>query len=255
MSKRRVPFEANPFGSKTAMVRRRPKRKAPTNKSLNRKIKRIQNDIELKYKDVYSAATDISTTTALTLLNGISQGDTTITRTGGQVRLTSVHIKGTVTADPLNLLSDQYRMMVVWDAQANGAAPTLSGTVTSILDVTTITDLLIAPYNYSAMDRFKILMDKRVIINRRVVADTDPATGATQEYQPIVKPFNKRFKLGRTVRYAVNSSTGTITDISTNSLYFIVVGNVAPASVNPQYSFHREYTSKMLNSRIIYTTK
>jgi len=81
MSKRRVPFEANPFGSKTAMVRRRPKRKAPTNKSLNRKIKRIQNDIELKYKDVYSAATDISTTTALTLLNGISQGDTTITRT------------------------------------------------------------------------------------------------------------------------------------------------------------------------------
>jgi len=76
MSKRRVPFEANPFGSKTAMVRRRPKRKAPTNKSLNRKIKRIQNDIELKYKDVYSAATDISTTTALTLLNGISQGDT-----------------------------------------------------------------------------------------------------------------------------------------------------------------------------------
>jgi len=25
------------------------------------------------------------------------------------------------------------------------------------------------------MDRFKILMDKRVIINRRVVADTDPA--------------------------------------------------------------------------------
>jgi len=162
--------------------------------------------------------------------------DTTITRTGGQVRLTSVHIKGTVTADPLNLLSDQYRMMVVWDAQANGAAPTLSGTVTSILDVTTITDLLIAPYNYSAMDRFKILMDKRVIINRRVVADTDPATGATQEYQPIVKPFNKRFKLGRTVRYAVNSSTGTITDISTNSLYFIVVGN-APASVNPTIQF------------------
>jgi len=120
---------------------------------------------------------------------------------------------------------------------ANGAAPTLSGTVTSILDVTTITDLLIAPYNYSAMDRFKILMDKRVIINRRVVADTDPATGATQEYQPIVKPFNKRFKLGRTVRYAVNSSTGTITDISTNSLYFIVVGNVAPASVNPTIQF------------------
>jgi len=77
------------------------------------------------------------------------------------------------------------------------------------------------------MDRFKILMDKRVIINRRVVADTDPATGATQEYQPIVKPFNKRFKLGRTVRYGVNSNTGTITDISTNSLYFIVVGNIA----------------------------
>jgi len=204
---------------------------------------------------VYSAATDISTTTALTLLNGISQGDTTITRTGGQVRLTSVHIKGTVTADPLNLLSDQYRMMVVWDAQANGAAPTLSGTVTSILDVTTITDLLIAPYNYSAMDRFKILMDKRVIINRRVVADTDPATGATQEYQPIVKPFNKRFKLGRTVRYAVNSSTGTITDISTNSLYFIVVGNVAPASVNPTIQFSSRIYFKRCLIRELYTQR
>jgi len=44
------------------------------NKSLNRKIKRIQNDIELKYKDVYSAATDISTTTALTLLNEYHKG-------------------------------------------------------------------------------------------------------------------------------------------------------------------------------------
>lgn len=237
MSKRRVPFEANPFGSKTMIVKRKLKRKVPTNKSLNRKIKRIQNDIELKYRDVYSASTDITTTAALTLLNGLSQGDTTITRTGGQVRLTSVHIKGTVTADPANLSSDQYRMMLVWDGQTNGAAPTLSGNVTSILDVTTITDPLIAPYNYSAMDRFKILMDKRVIINRRVVADNDPATGATTEYQAIVKPFNKKFKLGRIVRYAVNSSTGTITDISTNSLYFIVVGNVAPASVNPSIQF------------------
>jgi len=61
----------------------------------------------VKYKDVYSAATDISTTTALTLLNGIYKGIHD-NRTGGQVRLTSVHIKGTVTADPLNLLSDQY---------------------------------------------------------------------------------------------------------------------------------------------------
>jgi len=75
------------------------------------------------------------------------------------------------------------------------------------------------------------------IINRRVVADTDPATGATQEYQPIVKPFKQEFKLGRTVRYGVNSNTGTITDISTNSLYFIVVGNIAPASVNPTIQF------------------
>jgi len=104
------------------------------------------------------------------------------------------------------------------------------------------------------MDRFKILMDKRVIINRRVVADTDPATGATQEYQPIVKPFNKRFKLGRTVRYGVNSNTGTITDISTNSLYFIVVGNM-PGKCESTIQFSSRVYFKMLSSRIIYTTK
>lgn len=219
---------------KRALERRK---RAPTNKSLNKKIKKIQDEIELKYKDTYSAATDISTTAQLILVNGIQQGDTAVTRTGGQIRCTSLHIRGTVTRDETSLIAEQYRMIVLWDRQANLLAPSLSGTVASILDVSVVTNPLIAPYNYSALDRFTILRDKRIVLMPKVVDTFTPGTGSTTEYGPIEKKFNNKIKLGRHVKYALNANAGTVADILTNSLYVIFIGDVAPAGANPSLEF------------------
>lgn len=228
------------MSSKRAMSKRRSrskrqfrsKRRGPSNKSLDKKIKKLQQDVELKYKDTYTVD-DIENTAQYILLNGIQQGDTTVTRTGGEIRCTSIHLRGVIQTDTAGLVSNSQRFLVVWDRQPNGAAPTLSGTVNSILDVSIVTDLILAPYNYSALDRFKILYDKNFIINRQIWKTQDVNNDVDSYCDQQIR-FNKKIKLGRRVKYAVNSTAGNITDIQTNSLYFIYVGDVAAASAGPE---------------------
>lgn len=186
------------------------KRKRPTVKSVARSVKRMQKHIELKHKDT-SPSGFPSVAGSLTLLNDIAQGLTEATRIGDEIYATSIQYRGILTAGTSTLVttsSNSTRIIVFWDQQANGSAPT----VTDLLDTSAGGNGIISPYNDDYQKRFKVIYDRTFSINpNQVVAGT-----GQQNYQI---PLRFKRKLGRTVKY--DGTTAVIGSIETNSLYML----------------------------------
>lgn len=104
---------------------------------------------------------------------------------------------------------DQFhRYLIVRDKQANGGAPALTDVLTTVS--------VLAPLNVSYQHRFVILYDELVHLN----ASAEPGSQV---------PVKRQFIVDSLVQH--NSGTaGTVTDIITNSLYFIFIGSVAPGT-------------------------
>lgn len=214
-------------GSKTEIVRK----SVPRISTLNKKIKRIENQIELKFTQILFNDV-VDNVGDLVLLNGLAEGVSQQQRVGDEVHMTSVQYRGQIVTNSANVGGPVFvRMIVFWDRQANGAAPTIaasSGTTgtDALLDSQTSTDLTIAPYMYSTQDRFRVLYDKRWCLNP-ILASYD-ASGALIETYEIGMQFKKKVKLNRRVKYeATPGGTAGIADIATNSLYALFVSSEA----------------------------
>lgn len=201
-------------------------KRIPTNKSLNKKIKKIQSREELKHIDTIQSAVEISTTPVLTLLNGVATGDTDITRDGNDITCTSVQFRLRYVTDSGNLGTTpaMIRTVLLWDLQCNGAAPTAA----DIFDVSVITAYMNAPYNRTNQKRFKILYDNVVVLNPTVVGAFTVATGVTTAIVPIARYLNAKRALSRITKF--DAATAAVTDIVSNSLYLFQVSSVAAGS-------------------------
>lgn len=195
--------------------------------NVKKSIRKMQNDEELKYFDVYYNTT-ADTSGNVTILNAMAQGNTQITRIGNEISCTSVQFRGTIYQNvDASLGGTEVRLMVLWDRQPNSADPTIAGLNNGILNNVTVTNLMLSPYTYENQDRYRILYDKRFIINANTWYDYDiPATTATiDSVLPMYIPFKKKLKLSRNTKYD-NAAAG-ITSISSNSLVFVAISNQA----------------------------
>lgn len=174
-------------------------------RNVRKSIKKIQRNVELKYVDV-STNTALASNATLVLLNGLAQGDTDETRTGNMIQATSINIRGWVQRTGTTSTSCPFRLLLFWDQQPNGAAP-------AVTDVLT-TNHVYGLYNRDNQKRFKILYDKVFCIH--------PQYTSQLMFHPIVI---KR-KLSRQVKYK-DTSVGDITDITTNSLYYMLIADGA----------------------------
>lgn len=228
------------FNSKTRRTRRRSfsKRRGPTNKALDKKIKKLQRDQELKYVDIYQANNDITTGAFVVLLNGMVTGTDSNERIGDEVRATSIQWRMNFSSDPTGTIPVAVRMILFWDKQANGLAPVIAGGggATSLLDTTTVTDLLLAPYNHESSDRFRVLYDKTFTLEPYALAVGGGA--AMQRYITMHKKIN----LSRRVKY--DGDTAAFTDVVTNSLWFTFMSDIAAAGINPQVEFGSRFYFK-----------
>jgi len=195
----------------------------PTVRSLDKRIKKINRNVELKHVDTFLNGTVIPATGVLTPLNLSVQGNTDITRTGDDIQATSIQWRLRWISDDDRLAETICRHMIVWDRQPNGAILTIG----DLLDNTVITSLVHAPYNHSFQERFKILHDSTMILKPSVLLDFDPATGNSTTNQPATVFQRGKRQLSRTVKYDGNA--GTIADIETNSLVSVLITS-APAS-------------------------
>lgn len=160
-------------------------------------------------KDGGSANYD--TTGAFTLINGTPTGTDWETRTGRQLVMTSVTIRGTIRGNSASNRSTN-RTIVLYDKQTKGATPTLA----SVLDGTSPT----ANFNrYLGLHRFEILYD-----NLCTTVGQGGGAGTNFTDNSVI-PWQFSMPLNHPVIF---SGTGaTVSSIDYGGLFILTFGNQA----------------------------
>lgn len=175
---------------------------------------------ELKFVDQSQTSTlalaggSWTTPGATFLLNGLSTGVTASDRIGRKVSLKSLLLRAELRMASTSTQGGYGRYMVVYDRQANGNPPG----VTDIL----LADAMQSPMNLSNRERFKILAEGYF---SPVATAGDYTSQGVEVYKPLA--LNVQFK---------DTSTGTISDIITGSIYVLfaqngTIGTAAPTVV------------------------
>lgn len=226
------------FGNSGRRNRRFPPRrrgmkskKNPSSKTLNKKIKKIQKLQELKYVDTYFNDTVDNTGSDAALLNSLQNGDGPNQREGNEVYFTSLQMRGSITVDPEWLQPTIVRLLVIWDRQANGGVPVVTSALpgAGLLANNIVTDLTESPFTYEQQERYRVIYDKRFVLNPQMAQTT--ASGAVTTVFPVSVLFKKKIKLSRTTKWTINGAG--ITTINSNSLFFIAISNQPTGLVEP----------------------
>jgi hypothetical protein len=156
---------------------------------------------EIHYNDVTNS-TNISSTSTLVLMNGLTQGDTAITRTGQSIRMNTLDINAYIIGNS-TAGQQSVRILLVFDKQPNASAYTS----TSLLN----SDNTISPYAVGGQNRFIVYMDEMYALSTA---------------GPLNAQFSKRIQLNQHTEYNTGNA-GTIADINSGSLYLQFVSDQA----------------------------
>lgn len=216
------------------------KKKKPTVQTLAKKIDMLQDDVELKYKDteLNSIPFTSDSSNSIVLLNGIAGSTGPSGRIGQELRMTSIHFRGVIRRDNLELSPQVARLLIVYDKTPNGVAPTFG----QLIDNSVIDDvnyLPFDPYNRDLVPgRFKILYDKNYVLNPQVADGwtQDGTTFTVSGYGTVDRLFNKKIPLQKRSVYGGATNTGVITDITIGSIYMLAIGSEGIAA--PNITFH-----------------
>lgn len=165
--------------------------------------------LNVEHKRVDSSLiANITNTAVPQLVNPLALGNTFTTRNGNSVKYTSVYCKGTLSWNPLAGATSVQNIRLIWLLDK-----TPKGVIAQMTDQYVTGDVysLIAPDQNPG--RFKILKDHRFMLN---------AQRPQVNYSFFSKmPFHTDYGLG---------NTGTVADISRNSLVLITVSDQATAN-------------------------
>lgn len=148
------------------------------------------------------------------LLNGIDEGTGPSQRVGRRIKLKSLSLNYYLSSPVTLTATDLLRVMVVRDKDCNGSIFTLGDL---LLDSSTGFGI-ISQYNPDNLDRFHVYYDQV-----QVVASLNGVNGQVT-YKNIQFPINDAFT-------TFSGSGSTVSDISTNSIYLILIGSQSSASV------------------------
>lgn len=203
---------------------------------------------ELKSVDIPPTNTNMSTTAQFILLNPTQEGSSFYNRIGRKISIKSLMLQGFITPTNSNAsaqTSDYYRVMIVYDRQPNGAFPTLADVLTSYDNAGNTTSTCLDQVNMNNRDRFKVIMDERLVtpevgVNGAASANLDGVCELNGTGQQQTFNIKKYFKLNRLVsQYKASSNPGVIGDIATGSLFLMLVGQIASAA-NATWKFSWE---------------
>lgn len=150
------------------------------------------------------------------LLNPCAQGDTSSTRSGRQLELKSLYMRYVWALATTSTGGSKLRICIVYDKQANAAAPL----VTDIFQ----TDNHISPNNLGNSQRFIMLVDEL----------TEPVAAGTS--------FSVSGVIYRKLKNAItqfnSSTTGTIADINSGSLYLLASQSTNVLTTAPTFAIY-----------------
>lgn len=159
------------------------------------------------------------------LLNGCIAGSQNYQRIGRKIHLKSLQIRGLLLPADDTTQDQQIRMLVVYDKQANGAAPTYGDVIKSQNIAGTTSSSHMDMVNLDNRDRFEIIRDRTWAIAKRDTTATSAFSGSPTTI--CVEEF-VRLQDRETIYNA--GTAGTVGDIQSGSLYFFVISNNANAS-------------------------
>lgn len=165
--------------------------------------------------DIAEASYACDTTGTVTLLNGVATGTDFTNRIGRKVCWKSILIQGVLSYETSAQAASLSRVMLVYDSQPNGALPA----ITDVLLAATST----APLNLNNRDRFRVIMDKRVVLGQ--VSNTATQSFATQS----VAEVRKYKKLNMETIF--DGTTAAIADVQSGSIFMLTVGNAANCGI------------------------
>lgn len=224
--------------SRKAVTTRAPRRIAQTSSGFtrttgyfgryNRRPTVARTDQELKFHDVDANVTvqDLSAGIIINTssINLIPQGTTESTRIGRKCTLKAINFRGVLllneTAATVLTSPQTVRIMLVKDAQCNGAAPTVTGVLETA-------DYL-SYNNLANKSRFHTLFDKSIQLNVQGAAGNGTANDSAARRYPV--SFYKRCNID----LEFDNTTGAITEIRSNNLFLLIIAsdNVASTSLD-----------------------
>jgi len=182
--------------------------------------------VEKKVVDIVYATYAVEETgTVLTLLNGCAPGSQNFNRIGRKINMKSLQIRGMIYNTDLSVGARLIRMIVVYDKQANGTAPTYANIVTSndISGATSSTayDMV----NLNNRERFEIIRDKCWVFGPLQNTTDQSLAGDSQ-----VACLNEFIPLKNRQTIYNAGAAGTVGDIASGSLYVFWIANTANAT-------------------------
>lgn len=185
---------------------------------------------EIKAIDIAATAytfQQVGTPPTLTLLNGIQVGAGFFNRIGSKVEMKSLHIRGQLF-NLATTVQDYLRVIIFYDRQPNGAAPTFADLMQSRDQAGTATTSAKSEINLDQRDRFVILRDRQwqapsVTLTAGVQTNGPNFPGMDQEWD-----INEFIKLNDlTTHYKSSTNPTTIADINSGALYMTLVSDQA----------------------------
>lgn len=167
---------------------------------------------ELKTIDTAGVNSLVTVGGAVVLLNGVAQGSDYTDRIGRKTCMKSFFFKFDIRLASVSTpTGEMARALIVYDSQANGAAPT----VANILSTATA----LSPMNLNNRDRFKVLKDWLIPLEFSVFT-----AGALTQGSPMrhIRKTYKKLNLD-----VIFGGTGaTVASIQTGSIYLLTIGTV-----------------------------
>lgn len=187
--------------------------------------------VERKYIDATVTSAFVSTTASIDHISAITQGPGAIQRIGSKVLIRSIQCKGCFRQEnavdgavSLNSPPQSIRLLVIIDKQPNGATPA----ITDVLESNSV----FSPINMAYRDRFIVVKDKLLTLGG--VATTATANQISYGGE-CIKNINFYKKLRFVMTFA-NVATGTIADVRTNALHWIMLGQTASGESDATFS-------------------
>lgn len=192
---------------------------------------------ELKCLDVPTtilpgAAGALTIGTNALLLNGTINGAAFSQRIGARLKMRSIQLQILFTENPSTLTATTVqflRLMLVYDSATNGALMGFNDLLQQTDFNNVDTNNFDSFYNMNNRDRFLVLWDKRVLFNRRVVANPVGAVAAGQDVNLTTAPsavYKKYVKLRNLETVYKNPSVATVAGIATGALVFLAISNL-----------------------------
>lgn len=171
----------------------------------------------------------------LHLVNGLIPGSNFWGRVGSRISMKSVYLKITLNQNVNWTGTSSFnRIVMFYDKQAQGAAPTMSDIYAYIDNAGSLTTSAFAPVNPVNRDRFVIIMDRMIQEYGRPASEAAQGPQWAQGKNSMIKKY---IRLKNLETLYNSGATGTISDIMSGSLYIAFFTTAVATTDNP-FSFY-----------------